>query len=330
MAKQTNTVAIGAFISGAILVLFSLLFYVGERGFGRESANGLLVFDGSVKGRTIGAPVALKGVQIGEVTDIYVVINKDSFDVVTPVEITVYSDRMRNVGKFANLPSLKPLVERGLRAQLQTQSLLTGLLYVQLDFHPESEVRYLGEELGDLYADRTDVIELPTIPTELERFTRTLNEFDFVAAGQQLADTLAGLESFVNNPKMQSLPDQVASSLASIEKLSNTLRTELKALSPGLGSLVTNADTTLQSLNQEIPALSEAAKQSLQQFDGALSAARSALESVDYNLSDESAVLHDVRRAAQELGKAGRALQSLAETLETQPEAILRGKTGGD
>jgi paraquat-inducible protein B len=298
-------------------VLFILLFAVGNKGFGRDYSDGLLVFDGSVKGLTVGAPVALKGVQIGEVTNIFVVINKDNFKVVTPVEFRVYSDRIKNIGEFAEMPSLQPLVDRGMRAQLQTQSLLTGLLYVQLDFHPGSELRYLGKELDELY--REDQLELPTIPTELERITRTLDEFDFEEASRQISRLISGVEAIVNNPEMQNMPDRVNSSLASIEELSETLRSEIIRLSPGVNSLVANADSTMVNLNEEIPVLSDAAQESLAELT-------LALESVDYTLSDDSAVMYDVRQAVRELGKAGRALQSLAETLETQPESLLRGK----
>jgi paraquat-inducible protein B len=318
MAKPVNTVAIGAFVSGAAILLFILLFYVGNKGFGRDYSDGLLVFDGSVKGLTVGAPVALKGVQIGEVTNIFVVVNKDNFSVVTPVEIRVYSDRIRNIGEFSEMPSMQPLVERGMRAQLQTQSLLTGLLYVQLDFHPGSELRYLGGELEDLYDE--DTLELPTIPTELERITNTLDAFDFDEAGRQISELIGGVEALVNDPKMQNMPARIDSSLASIEELSDTLQAEITRLSPGVNSLVANADSTIVNLNEEIPVLSAAAQESLAEL------AR-ALESVDYTLSDDSAVMYDVRHAAQELGKAGRALQSLAETLETQPESLLRGKS---
>ncbi len=325
MAKPVNTVAIGAFVSGALILVFTLLFYVGNQGFGREYSEGLLVFNGSVRGLNVGAPVALKGVQIGEVTDIYVVVNKDSFDVVTPVEVRIYGDRIRNIGEFADLPSLQPMVERGLRAQLRTQSLLTGLLYVQLDFHPGSELRYLGKELDELYDE--DHLELPTIPTELERFSHSLEEFDFAGASRQISEMLGGLESLINDPEVKQLPGRVNASLASIDALSQTLQAEIIRLSPGVNSLVTNADSTMVNLNEEIPVLSDAAQESLAELNRALATAHKTLESVDYTLSDDSAVMYDVRQAVRELGKAGRALQSLAETLETQPESLLRGKT---
>ncbi len=324
MAKPVNTVAIGAFVSGAVILLFVLLFYVGNKGFGREYSEGVLIFNGSVRGLNVGAPVALKGVQIGEVTDIYVVVNKDNFDVVTPVEIRVYRDRIRNIGEFADLPSLQPMVERGLRAQLQTQSLLTGLLYVQLDFHPGSELRYLGMELREFYDE--DTLVLPTIPTELERFSRSLEEFNFAEASSQISNMLEGLESLINDPEVKQLPGRINASLASIEELSQTLRTEIIRLSPGVNSLVANADSTMVNLNEEIPVLSTAAQESLGELTHALATARTTLESVDYTLSDDSAVMYDVRQAARELGRAGRALQALAETLETQPESLLRGK----
>ena len=70
MSEKPHTVAIGAFIVGALLIAISGLIFIGGSGFGSDRNKVFMVFDGSVKGLSVGAPVALRGVQIGQVTDI--------------------------------------------------------------------------------------------------------------------------------------------------------------------------------------------------------------------------------------------------------------------
>ena len=320
MSKPANTVAIGAFVTGGLLILFSIVFYLSGGAFGRETVKGLVIFDGSVKGLNVGAPVAFKGVQIGEVTKIDLVINTDTFEVVTPVEIRVNDSRMRRIGTDLDVDTLPHFIERGLRAQLQLQSLLTGLLYIPLDFHPGSELRYTAE---DINIDDDEVIILPTIPTDLERISRNLEQVDFGELIRTISETIVGVDEFINDPEMQALAGNLNETLQAIEQLSARLDVEVETLSPGLNQLIADTDLTMQKL----PGLSASGKETLEELTAALKTAQTTLESVNYTLSDDSAVLYDVRRAAQEMGAAGRAMQSLAETIETQPEALLRGKS---
>jgi paraquat-inducible protein B len=325
MSKPVNTVAIGAFVTGALLLLFVVAFYIGGNAFRGDIAQGVLVFDGSVKGLNVGAPVAFKGVKIGEVTRVDLIVDTDTYEVVTPVRIRVDVDKIKRRGHERDSESmrLQALIDRGLRAQLQMQSLLTGLLYVQLDFHPETEPRFTAEEIG---ADE-DVFVIPTIPTDLELLTRKLDSIDFAALVDSLANTIKGVDNFINNPQMQAISENHNNTLGAVEQLSGGLKTEVDALAPELRQLIANTDATVQEINRKLPALTESAQAGLDELAATLTTARAALDNMEYLLSDDSAALYDVRQAAQELSAAGRALQSLAETLETQPEALIKGKS---
>jgi paraquat-inducible protein B len=331
MSKQANTVAIGAFVVGAALILFGALFYLSGNVFNRNTDTGLMVFDGSVKGLKVGAPVAFKGVQIGEVTDFDVIVDLDTFDVLTPVEVRIYNDRVVGIRggdrvEDTDLDVTDALIKRGLRAQLQVQSLLTGLLYIQLDFHPDRPARFTAQDL-EKYDLPDDVNVVPTIPTEFERLARGLEEFDFPALLENIETTLSGIDRFINDPDLQALPENVGATLAAIENLSVRLDDEVQTLSPELNTLLSEAGGTMKTLNRDIPEISADAQQALASLSAALGAAQTSLGNVDYLLSDDSATLYEITRAAQELAAAGRALQSLAETLETQPESLLKGKS---
>lgn len=331
MSKQANTVAIGAFVVGAFLILFSAVFYLSGNVFNRNTEQALMVFDGSVKGLKIGAPVAFKGVQIGEVTDFDVIVDLDTYDVLTPVEVRVYSDRIVRVsgGEVVTKTDrdvTDALIERGLRAQLQVQSLLTGLLYIQLDFHPNTQPRFTEQDL-EKYDLPLELGIIPTIPTDLERLARGLQEIDFRALADNVQTTLNGLDRFINDPDFQDIPENLNATLAAIEELSSRLDSELEAMGPDLNALVADTSGTMKTLNQDMPELSGNAKKSLAELAAALDAAETTLGNVDYLLSEDSATLYEITKAAKELGAAGRAMQSLAETLETQPESLLKGKS---
>lgn len=324
MSKPVNTVAIGTFVAGAVLLFFAVAFYLTGNAFRGNTDRGLVVFDGSVKGLNVGAPVTFKGVQFGEVTRIDLVLNTDTYEAVTAVHLRTDPNKIKKLGEDYKIEGerLQALIDRGLRAQLQQQSLLTGLLYVSMDFHPGTEKRYTH---SDIHADE-DVYVIPTVPTDWERISRTLGDIDLSGAVDKIDQTIAGIDEFINDPEMQALAGNLNKMLAAIEELGTRLTTEVDTLSPDLNLLVEEAGAAMQEVNSKLPALGDAAQEGLDELASAVNAAHSTMENVDYLISDDSAVVYDVRQAAQELAAAGRALQSLAETLETQPESILKGK----
>jgi paraquat-inducible protein B len=319
MSQKANTVIVGLFVVGAVGLLVAAAFFISGAAFGEQRTRALLVFDGSVKGLKVGAPVAFKGVQIGQVTKIDLLLDTTTYEVMMPVEIELVTGRIKRVGENVALDSTQPLVDRGMRGQLQLQSLLTGLLYVQMDFYPGSELRYSNID--------SDLPELPTIPTDLERISRSLDQFDFSAALNGLDNIVSGLDKIINSSASRQLPANLNQSLDSMNRLTDQLQGDLAALTPVLTSLVGNTDVAVQDFNRDLATLTQGLEKSLAELDGTLAAARTTLDNVDYTLSEDSAVLYDVREASRELARAGRALQRLAETLEERPESILRGKS---
>ena len=95
-----------------------------------------MFFEGSVKGLQIGAPVVFRGVQIGHVTDIVLRVNKKDLTAFVPVYIEIYPQKIVPIGDKPSYDQqyLQALIEKGLRAQLQLQSFVTGQLMVNIDF----------------------------------------------------------------------------------------------------------------------------------------------------------------------------------------------------
>ncbi|NQY04023.1 MAG: MCE family protein [Halieaceae bacterium] len=321
MNEKSHNVLIGAFIVGALIIALSGIIFLSSTGFGTDRQKVVMVFDGSVKGLTLGAPIALRGVQIGQVTDIRLILDTDTIDVIMLVESEINSANIQRRGSIGG-SLMDELIARGMRAQLNTQSFLTGLLYVQLDFFPDSDV--------NLAAIESEYPQIPTIPTELQRLQRQIESIDIARIAEDIGAIADGVNQFVNNPQFQQLPEDVQAGIASFQGLSSDLRGLLASTGPRVDTLLDNATETFESVNNELPELSRLAKTNLAVLDEAIIAFESAMQEIDGLVSEDSNTTYELNRALRELAEAGRALQLLAKTLEQQPEALIRGKREED
>jgi paraquat-inducible protein B len=174
MSKQASPTLIGAFVVGAIaLVVIGLLVF----GSGRFFANRLksvTYFPGSVKGLRVGAPVNFRGVRIGEVTAIQVLYDEKDGSMVIPVVMEVLPEQVTVIDQTGAQRSeradMEDLIQRGLRAQLQTDSLVTGLLSVDLDFYPAMPVELVRIDDPKL----SGYPEVPAIPSRMDELEQSL------------------------------------------------------------------------------------------------------------------------------------------------------------
>jgi paraquat-inducible protein B len=277
-----------------------------------------LIFTGSVKGLNVGAPVTLRGVKIGEVTDIHVSFDPRTLEFVIPVKITVDRKDLGVGQDVAPGTNLQALIDRGLRAQLKTQSLLTGLLYVDFEFLPQSQPRYVDFETAEP--------QIPTAPTELEAILERVGEMDLQAFLQNADQTLRAVATLLANPETQGIPANINATLADMRTLVANTDRQVAATGARLDALAGTADGTLLELRGKVDETGVLLDRSLQTLDRTLLSLQRASDEAGYSLSEQSPVLHELTRTAAELGRAGRALQALADALARQPEALLRGR----
>jgi len=215
-----------------------------------ESILATMRFGQSTRGLTLGAPVDLRGIPVGRVKSIRLERASDGYDPV--VEVDIYPERIKEAGAG----SLEGLVARGMRAQLRTGSLVTGQLYIGLDFFPDDKTPSTQTPGG------TRAIAIATVPSDLEEITRharsiaaKLDAVPFDAIGQDTHTALASLTTLLGH-----LDDTVAktntSLIPEIAQTTKELRTTLQALHS-----VTDGDGPLQQDAREaIRELSEAGR----------------------------------------------------------------------
>lgn len=127
-------------------------------------------FKGSVRGLTEGAPVQLRGIPIGKVTSISLEIDERTAEISIPVVVELEPERIKeihNQSLVSDKDIITKLIQKGLRAQLQTGSLLTGQLLVDLDFYPDSKITPSTHD--SIYP------EFPTTVSSMDQFTHSAN-----------------------------------------------------------------------------------------------------------------------------------------------------------
>lgn len=135
-----------------------------------------LRFDQSVRGLSVGAPIDFRGLILGEVTAITVDFDSAARTFYTIVDANAYPsrlgpayDKIRRIQDPGNpgLAVVKPMVERGLRAQLRTGNLLTGQLYIALDIFPDAP------PVSDFKVEG-DPVRIPTVASNLDQLQQQL------------------------------------------------------------------------------------------------------------------------------------------------------------
>ncbi len=211
----------------------------------------LLIFGGSVRGLNIGAPVVLRGITVGQVLDIQLKFDAEKLDFYIPVLIEIEPERIGfpDGGRqrvLAEDPDiLNKLVAAGMRAQLKTGSLLTGQLYVELDFHKDAPPAHLTQ--------RGDYRVVPTLPTPLEAITTKVNrilakvdEFPIDTIGDELSATLAGAREIVDSVALKNSLTELEQTLRQLRSLSAKLDDEI---APELSSSLHEAQQALKNVN---------------------------------------------------------------------------------
>jgi len=195
----------------------------------------VMYFKGSVRGLSVGAPVDFHGIKIGAVTDIQIVGDPETHEIYVPVTIEIEPQRVHLLHQQTERhprETINELVRRGLKAQLQTGNLLTGQLYVGLDFHPDVETTLAGIEYYALQ-------ELPTIPTTITEIKETIahlaadiRKMPLDKIAQNILETTQGMNALVNDPDMKKLPHSTNATLVQAEQTLSTVDSTIALDSP--------------------------------------------------------------------------------------------------
>jgi paraquat-inducible protein B len=318
MSRTANPVTVGAFVIGTIVLALALAIFFGGGHWWSSRERFVLIYDTSIKGLNIGAPVTIKGVKIGEVVDIKAHLYDNSQSVLNSVVIEVDPDALEREGSTDEAELMDELIKRGLRAQLRLQSLLTAMLYVDVDFHPDKPAQYKDV--------KTRYKQLPTTPTDLEQLTRDLESIDLNKLGENFQQIVDGVNDLINDKALQHLGQDVSDTLGSVRAAADQLNKQSQAFGDRTAPLLADGQQTLQELNRALPQLTAELQQTMVALREASVSLQKTAANTTYLTSEDSPLIYRVDRAADSVNKAAEQLHRLTDVLERQPEALIYGK----
>ena len=332
MSKKANPTVIGAFVLGALAIsVVAVLLLAGGDLFQRKIRI-VMYFKESVQGLAVGAPVVFRGIQVGTVTNIHLHTGEDANarDTTIAVEAEGHPESLRASGQAAGLIGqagrLPVLVKQGLRAQLQAQSLLTGQLYIMLDFLP-------GKVEARVASVDSDAIEIPTVLTPLKRLTAELEEFPIQEVLADLRASIAGINKLVNSPQTGAIMGNANAAMETYTRLAREVDAELNVLTLSTRQTLAAADTTLKKSDAVMDNLQQMSRADSPLNTGVNDATRQiadAARAMRELAADNSNVVVDLNQATKELSTAARATRNLADALERQPQSLIWGRQSGD
>ena len=349
MKRKPHPTRIGLFMIGAIALLVAAVVLVVGGGLFAQRERAIAHFEGSVYGLQLGAPVVFRGVRLGSVVGIGVVYQGQPGLYSIPVQLEIDRDRISAVNGATGAVGVADLVAQGLTAQLATQSLLTGLLYVDLDLRPGAPARKTGPAGA--------VPEIPTVATPIQALQQQLQSLNLPQIASDLAAMAAGARRLVGHPKLEPLLQDLAAAAADLRRVLAGVDQQLGPLTRSLqGTLAATRSTAEQwggavdrvgsaidrvgAAADRVGRASDRVSDTLGNVDGLAQSAQPALASVQRAadelaqgaaalrraVTDDGGALPQIERAAQDIARASRAVRDLADLLERQPESLLRGR----
>ena len=251
MAKQVSKTVIGGFMVSAMALLVVAVMIFGSGKFLKKVYPFVLFFDGSVKGLKLGSPVVFRGVKVGLVKKIVIRPNLQTLDVQIPVIINLDPENVETEEEKNPYKSVPKLIDKGLRAQLSMESLVTGQLMIDLDFHPEKTARLVGLDLG--------YPEIPTIPTTFDELAQTLKKVPIEEIFEKLQSSIESIEKILTAPELMDTIRSLNLAVSNVNKLINdgdklvlNIDRQVKPLAQSYQTVANDAQNLLRNVDNQI------------------------------------------------------------------------------
>jgi len=324
---KRNAVLIGSFVILALVIAVGSILWLSGNDLFSEQKKARVYYQGNVSGLSVGAPVTFRGVTVGQVTDIGIQMEPGSLKTTVPVSLKLQP----SVLHFANEPAGKTLdvhelVQRGLRARLASQSIVTGQKAIDLDLLPDTPAVLLGGP------------GVPEIPATPERFGALIDQVaelplrdsvtDIRAAVQELHATIVSVQHAVDSAQQTLAAGSKELALTATES-----RRTLAAATEAIRHVQGQSAATLQAMTRLADASRETVSAAQPELQRAIVGTRQAAESARLTMdrladitAPDASLRTELEATVADLSQAARSFRSVSELLEERPNAIVFGK----
>jgi paraquat-inducible protein B len=264
-------------------------------------------FPGSVSGLAEGSPVTIHGLVVGHVTGVRLVYDKEKDAVLAPVRYEVEPERVLGVGVrvFKNqAQAVDALLQKGLRATVQSTSLITGQQQVALDFVPSAPPAKMRQEDGDFVLPTAPGGGFAGLQASANDLLDKVNQIPFDQIGKNLDSILKSVNDLTNGPQMKEALVRLAATIASVQQLTH------------------NVDAGTVPAMRRLPQMAA-------QLQKTVNNANKLLVSLDSGYGDNTRFNREMERLLVQTNDAVASIRALADLLARHPEALIKGRPGG-
>ncbi len=313
MNEQTRRLHTGIFLTGGLLLVLAILFFLGGRDLFARKLKISTYFEESVQGLSRGAAVKYRGAPIGTVSDISIIFSKR----IVRVDMEIDVDSFSGIAGDFRSEFMREVRDNGLRCRLEYLG-ITGLKFIDFDYRKSAG----GDLKAPEFIDDPDTLYVPSVPssftdiyTSVAGAIEKIGKINIEEIGSDVSRALQEIVSLISDPAWKSAISRIDEAAANIETLSGSVtravdEQRLDRILSGFENSLTNLDVLIRSMNKNLDD---------SKFPESARAFRAAAAAVVDSRMEISNVIFKVNQAID-------SFRMLFDYLESDPGALLRGK----
>ncbi len=339
MSKKANPVLVGGFAMGGLVIAIVGLVIFGSGKMFEKKYECVAYFEESLSGLDIGAPVEYKGVRVGTVSDVRIIVDREKKSLIRPVTIVLEPARLSfqdGAERGINYEGIDSSVQDGLRAKLATQSMLTGKLKIELSMQPDKEAVFKSKD--------TSVHEIPTILSPIEEMKEQFSKMHLSMIADDIHKITEDISVIVDSEETKKLTMELNKTLRSVQtiivnadKQLSSVGKDVSAMAVNASRLMTDIDGKVTPMSENLASIAASAKASMKNanklmVDFAASMTPLMKETtvavgrLGGALDERSTLRVELEDMIDSLAKAAKSFSELTDFIEQHPESLLRGK----
>lgn len=321
MKNKISPAAIGMFVMAASIIAVAAVMVFGAAKFFSRTENFISFFSESVNGLDVGSPLKYKGVKIGKVEGIFISSSKNIKESSVSVVYSIDIDQLRRKTgtDFKDYSDwMDEQIAEGLRAKLNYQSIVTGMLYIELDFIADKgekyDLKYGGTRFKEIPAAKSGLSELAK---GFEKTMADVAKIDFAAIGQNVHSAIVKVNEKLDGIDAKAISDSAVSALKGVDELARNK--DVAESIKKLDALLSDSDALVNDARAELKKFSASGTSIMARLD-------EVLRNVNSVVAPQSPFRYQIAVLLKTMNESMSYISNFTDYLQRNPNSLLRGK----
>lgn len=309
------------FVMAASIIAVAAVMVFGAAKFFSRTENFISFFSESVNGLDVGAPLKYKGVKIGKVEGIFISSSKNIKESSVSVVYSIDIDQLRRKTgtDFKDYSDwMDEQIAEGLRAKLNYQSIVTGMLYIELDFIADKgekyDLKYGGTRFKEIPAAKSGLSELAK---GFEKTMADVAKIDFAAIGQNVHSAIVKVNEKLDGIDTKAISDSAVSALKGVDELARNK--DVAESIKKLDALLSDSDALVNDARAELKKFSASGTSIMARLD-------EVLRNVNSVVAPQSPFRYQIAVLLKTMNESMSYISNFTDYLQRNPNSLLRGK----